>query len=320
MSFFNFEFDDDVRYAKELMSQGKYKDAIDYMDEHTPIGVKYQFAEAFWIIAQCHYCLHDYNMALLTIKTLVNLPMDGLMINKDAIRSYQRQASELKQKIEREMAESNVKVKFPSRPFANFIETIPVASSDRVIETYEGISENLGDYYIKNSIETKGEDLRINVYFKPVAEHEMEVFVYVDFIDVYFQKTDDDAIVSFVLTQKYPTLAKMIKAGKKGPSSECSVYKSHDYNRPPLQNYPPVFGKKVFVSNSRRMKLNDLEDEVSDVAEMYWRLVKEISDNPFTAKDNVEIALLAMAKGAATKVAGVELGPKVKELLRSIFH
>lgn len=313
----NTDFRADVDYTYSLMKSGKYEEARTYMTEKMPVFPSHQNAEALWVLAQCEYYLGEYGVAQSTLITIINMPLSGTTFKKNEIRSFQNKARELQTKIKQELSSKALAVVFPDSPFREFLEKSDGASNTGVRTIKQGVSAKIGDYYVKYSIGSKEGEEVCNIYVKPVNKTSVDVFVYLDAVNKYFQTTDDDMIVNLVLSKKYPTLAKMINAGKEGPANECRIFRTKDYAQPPLKDYPPVLGCRAAVQDCDHVSLDELESTMEIIVNHYEKLSSEVISNPPSNGDTAAIALLAILKGVAGKAFGQEFWPEIKESLIS---
>ena len=315
--FINMDFRKDVDYTYSLMKCGKYEDARSYMTERMPVLPSHQNAEALWILAQCEYILGEYGVAQSTLITIINMPMSGTTLKKDTIRSFQHKARELQVKIKQELSSKAMAVVFPDSPLGEFFEKTDGAYYAGVRTIKQGISDKLGDYYVKYSIGSKEGEEVCNIYVKPISKTSVDVFVYLDAVDKFLKATDDDMIFNLVLSKKYPSLSRMIKDGEKGAANECSIFRTQDYALPPLQNYPPVLGCRATVQDCEYVSLDELESTIDIIVDNYEKLSSEVILNPPNSEDAATIALLAFLKGAAGKAFGLEFWPEIKDTLMS---
>ena len=307
--------------AKRLFEKGEYRKCIHVINEeileNTSLFLPSSTdVEGHWYVAQCYSALDEFNDALWHLNYVINHPSDDRDISK-----YKSQARTLQNDIKSKMSGvSSKEVRYPTETFREFVSS-KYSSSEIEEVVFEGLSNNLGCYYVRNSFGEVGSSDLITIYLHPVSETYVELFVYFDFIFNLFQLKEEDTISYNVVIRKFPQLKELMELGKNGSTNRCTVFKTTDYARDVIVRHKiPVLGMKVWCRDSVECRLSDFSNEIESIFKTINKLSSEVRNFDYSLSDKAMIASIAFAKGALGKVASEEIAKPAWEAFKSFFR
>lgn len=307
--------------AKRLFDQDEFRKCIrvinDEILENTSLFLPSSTdVEGHWYVARCHSALGEFNDALWHLNYVINHPSDDSDISK-----YKSLARTLQNDIKSKMSGISLKeVRYPTETFREFV-SLKSSSSEIEEIVFEGLSDNLGCYYVRSSFGEVGSSDLITIYLHPVSKTYVELFVYFDFIFNLFHLKEEDTISYNVVIRKFPKLKELIEQGKNGSTNRCTVFKTTDFARDVVVRHKiPVLGMKVWCRDSEKCGLSDFSNEIENIFKTINQLRSEVSNFDFSLSDKAMIASLAFAKGALGKVASEEIAKPAWETFKSFFR
>lgn len=129
------------------MERGNYEEAFTYISDHAPLMPHYKWIEAMWITAGCECRLGEFGIARQILMTIMSSPSEGSHINESRVNLFMGKARQLQKTIEEQEQQKNSKIKYPKKPFRDFIEKYDGDKEDLQV-LWLGISDRNGDYYI----------------------------------------------------------------------------------------------------------------------------------------------------------------------------
>lgn len=306
--------------AKRLFDNGEYRKCLRVINEkileNTSLFLPSSTdVEGHWYVARCYFALAEFNDALWHLNYVINHPSDDSDISK-----LKNCAITLQNDIKSKMSGiSSKEVRYPTETFREFVSS--KYSSSKIDEVvFEGLSNNLGCYYVRNSFGEVGSSNLVTIYLHPVSETYVELFVYFDFIFNLFHLKEEDTISYNVVIQKFPQLKELMELGKNGSTNRCTVFKTTDYARDVVVRHKiPVLGMKVWCRDSVECRLSDFSNEIESIFKKINMLSSEVSNFDYSLSDKAMIATLAFAKGALGKVTSEEIAKPAWEAFKSFF-
>lgn len=304
MRFFRNSVIDD---AKVLFSSGKYQECINKIYGNLSVGSLFRSLskelEERWLLAQCHFKLGEYNSSMNDINYIKNYPDSGSVSNKykNLARELEKQICDIQNRMSKES------VNYPVNTFLEFISPNNKYSKIEV-KAYEGLSKEIGDYYVRYSYAEHKSEI-ITIYIKPITHTSVEIFLYLEYIDLLLEKKQNDSIFYNVIIRKFPTLKTFIEKGKKGSNLECSVFCTTDYARKiTTRNQIPVLGVKCNVRDSQNYSLKECQGALKVLFEGFEMLSKEVGNANISNFDFLIIGIIALIKGGTKNIVGKEIG------------
>lgn len=304
--------------AKKLFANGKYQECINKINGNISVISLFRSLskelEEHWLLAQCHFKLGEYSSSMIDINYIKNYPDSGSVSNK-----YRSLARELeKQIVDIQNRLSQESVRYPVKTFLEFVS--PNNKSCKIEEkVYEGLSKEIGNYYVRYSCAEQ--DSMINtIYIKPVTSTSIEIFIYLEYIDLLLERKKNDTIFYNVMINKFPVLKTLIEKGKNGSNLECSVFCTTDYARETTtRNQVPVLGVKCNVGDSQNCSYEECKDALKVLFDGFEILSIEANNTNFSNLDFLIIGIIALIKGGTEKIVGKEIGEPLLSAFAKMF-